>query len=519
MRVTYVLNSENIDVASGEVRKFMEKQKVAKQDIIRTCLSMETMLLEWQERMPEGTEFVLNCYVKLFRPIVRIVMAGKCCDPEVMQGEEEDYFALMQGNLGLATTFKYQNGLNIYDIKMPLKSIGSTGKIALAIVAALVTWQVMGFMPVQVADFLNKGVIAPTFNMLLGLIKAVAGMLIFFNVISAVSNMGDFTTLSRLGKGLMYRAQMVNLFCLLVSTAVGAVTFDVLSFDGGFSLESVGEIYKMLLGVVPTSMVEPFATGNTLQILFLAVCGGLLFLVLDQQVGDVVHLVNQCNLLFMTGISYFCSFVPVIIYLSFTGLLLSGGFLQVLKLWKIILLVFVMALVFIVGYTVWTAWRNGFLMRKHFANILPVAFLAFSTASSAACVPLIGKTLTENKVDAYYRGFAVPLSQIVCAGGVLLAWPVLIFGLLAMDGGTISLPSLLVNMVSYWLLAQTAPPVAGGSISLVTLLILQVGLPQQYVALYIAVDLFLDMIETCACKVHVLNCVFACAKAEGKIRE
>lgn len=518
MEKLFLLTAENIDGASELIREFMQSQKAGRQDIIRTRLSVESILLEWQEMMPEGTEFMLNCYTKFLRPMVRIVMAGKCCDPSSFKNAEEDYFAQLQGNLGLSTSFKYVNGLNIFDIKMPLRSLNSTGKIALSIVAAVLTYQLSGFLPPDVVAAINGNLIMPSLDMILGLIKAVASLLIFFNVLSAISNMGDFTTLSRLGRGLMRKSQIVNLFALAVGTVLAAVIFPVLDFSGGLSFASVGEIYKMVLAVVPVSIVDPFVNGNTLQILFLAVCGGALLLVLDRQVGDLVHVVNQCNLFFMTSISYFCSIVPVIIYLSFTGILLSGGLMKILNMWKVMAAIYAEDIFFILSVTAWTAWRSGFNLRQHFARVMPITVMAFSTASSAACIPLMNKTLNEHGVDTHYREFALPFSQIIGVGGTLISWPSMIFGLLALYGGTMSVPALLMNLFSYWLLAHTMPPVPGGGVSVMTLLILQAGLSKEYVALYLAVDLVCDMIQTCGCNTHVINNVFACAAEEGKIK-
>ena len=88
----------------------------------------------------------------------------------------------------------------------------------------------------------------------------------------------------------------------------------------------LGDIYKMALGVVPGSVLGPFVSGNTLQVLFLAACSGVLVLILGQQIRHLTDVIREVNVFLMTAISYFCYAVPVIIYLSFTGLLLGGEF-------------------------------------------------------------------------------------------------------------------------------------------------------------------------------------------------
>lgn len=49
-------------------------------------------------------------------------------------------------------------------------------------------------------------------------------------------------------------------------------------FDGG-------EIYTMLLDIVPDSVISPFINGNTMQVIFLSICIGIAMLVLNLKVS------------------------------------------------------------------------------------------------------------------------------------------------------------------------------------------------------------------------------------------
>ena len=519
MGKSYFLTTENIDVISEEIFKFLQKQKLVKEDVIRARLSVETALLQWLEHGNEGREVTVECTKRFHRPVIRLVMEGPMCNP-VHFSEQDDaleFVSTLQGNLGLSASYEYERGCNAYDVKLPLPSMGSTGKMALAILASFATWKLMQFAPADVVTEFCVNVIDPTFSMLLGLIAAVATLLIFFNMCSAISGMGNLNTLSELGSDLMRRAQLHNMVWLLYGTIVAALAFGVVDYSGGLTLNMLGDIYKMALGVVPGSVLGPFVTGNTLQVLFLAFCAGVLVLMLGHQVRYVTKFVQEVNVLLMTAISYFCYVVPLIIYLSFTGILLSGEFDVILNSWKIMVVAYGAILVALFGETLWCALEGNFNVKKHFARVVPVSMLAFTTASTAACIPLMTKILQDDGVDDNYRDFALPFSQTVSVAGFVIGFPIAVLGLLAVYNQTISVSGLIVNMLSYWLLAQTLPPVAGGPISVMTLLLLQAGLPKDAVATYITMNLFFDMIETCCAKTSVMNNVFACAKKAGKI--
>lgn len=518
LQKNYTLTSAEVDRVSEDIALYLTQKKQKKEDIIKTRLNVETVLLHWLEHGFENKEFSVH-FVKSFgRMNIRLILSGECCNPTQNDNEEmAEYMSMLQGNLGLTTSYEYNYGKNIYSVKLPMLPVGNNVKILLAIIASLLTWQISFFFPRDVVMAINTNVIDPTFSMLLSLIAAVATFLIFFNVCSAICGMGSLTTLSELGSVLMKRAQLHNVVWLVAGTGVAAVFFGVVDFSGGLTLNTLGDIYKMVLGIVPESILGPFVTGNTLQVLFLAAGSGILLLILGQQINDFINVIHQINLFLMTAINYFCYFVPIMIYLSFTSILLNGGFDSVIDLWKIMAVTYGVGVVAIFGETLWTAWESKFNIKQHFNRVMPVTLLALTTASTSACLPLMTKTLSEEGVADNYRDFALPFSQTIAVMGTVIGFPIAVLGLLSVYNQSISISALIVNMLSYLLLSLTLPPVAGSGISVMTLLILQAGLPKEAVATYITIDLFMDMMETCCAKTSAINNVFACAKKAGKM--
>ena len=450
MQKNYTLTEANIDKVSEEVVLYLKEKKQKKEDIIRARLNLETVLLFWLENGFANETFTIDCRKRFVRCEIRLILQGRYCDPLQKSDDEiAEYMATLHGNLGLATTFKYVHGRNVYDIKMPLLAMNHITKICIAIFASVVTWQLLSLLPKEVVTAINTNVIDPTFAMILGLIKAVASLLIFFNVSTAICSMGDLTTLSKLGGRLMERAQIHNIFWLIFGTLVAIFVFGTVDFSGGITFAMLGDIYKMVLGVIPSNLFEPFVSGNTLQVLFLAVCTGILLLMLDRETGDLIKIFRQCDALLITGIGYFCVFVPVIIYLSFTSILLGGDFgSSILNCWKIIVAAYVVGLITIFGETSWCALENKFNIKNHFMRIMPISLMAYTTASTAACVPLMGKTLREEGVDENYNNFALPFSQTFCVSGTVVSIPISILGLLAVYGQSMSVSGLILNMVS-----------------------------------------------------------------------
>ena len=64
---------------------------------------------------------------------------------------------------------------------------------------------------------------------------------------------------------------------------------------------------------------------------------------------------------------------------------------------------------------------------------------------------------------------------------------------------------------------MTVPPVYGGAIAAIFLVLSQLNIPQELITICISMDFFLDMMTTSVSKTNVMNTVFDAAKQEGKL--
>lgn len=517
MQKTCLLTTENIDVLSADIHEFLKKQKQQKEHIIKARLSAEAALLRWLEGGYQDKEITLECNVKFGRPVVRLLVVGEQLDPLEVKDEYDDFVNVLQENLGNTVTYSYARKNNVVEIKLPFKPFAMWQKNIVAVILAVITWGIISFTIPSIAPVLNNQFITPTFKMLMGLLKALASFMVFFNVLNAICHMGDVDTLSKLGVSLIKKAEKSNFSATVLIGIVGYFAFDVVSTDGSVSVGVFGDIYKMLLNIVPNSLVQPFINGNSLQILFIAVCGGILLLILGQQAQTTFKSVGELNSLFMMAIVRSCTFIPLVVYLSFTSLLLSDKFSLLLKMWKIPTVVYGVGITFFFLEFLYIATKNKFNFSNYFGKIFPVALLGYTTASTMPCIPLMTKTLKEGGVRDNYRDFALPLCQILCPSGIIISMSTVAMGLAEMAGIKLSLSTYVVIMFSVFLLAQTVPPVTGASISVMILILAQINVPQEFIAPFVSIDYFLNMMRVAVNKASAMNVVFDAAKQEGEM--
>ena len=69
---------------------------------------------------------------------------------------------------------------------------------------------------------------------------------------------------------------------------------------------AAAQIYSMILEIIPANIVTPFLEGNSLQIIFMAICVGLVLLVLGEKTSALRLLLGQVN----EAVQFMMQFLP-----------------------------------------------------------------------------------------------------------------------------------------------------------------------------------------------------------------
>lgn len=118
-------------------------------------------------------------------------------------------------------------------------------------------------------------------------------------------------------------------------------------------------LLDMLYDIIPDNAVSPFITGNTMQIIFLAVAVGITMNGIRDQVPAAAAVVEQCNVIVQRILAAVSRLVPAFIYLSIVRLVLSGQMEHLAGIAKMVLLYLALSALLIVLYLagVWTRLR------------------------------------------------------------------------------------------------------------------------------------------------------------------
>lgn len=124
-------------------------------------------------------------------------------------------------------------------------------------------------------------------------------------------------------------------------------------------------------------------------------------------------------------------------------------------------------------------------------------FLAFSTASSAATLPVSLQVAEERgKIRKESAGFVLPLGATINMDGTALYESVAAVFIANVYGIGLDFSQMLMIFLTATLASIGAAAIPGAGLVMLTLVLSSVGIPLEGIGLIIAVDRFLDMLRT-----------------------
>lgn len=503
------LDGAGIDTLSQLLSAALEQAGVNRKDIIRLRLAVEEILGLWSSGEEKKPVCTFRCGTRLGRMYIEITAPGKRIDPDEaaanMAGRMLCSNLLAQA--GLSPAYSYQDGINrlaLYPSKPP--KISPLLQLLMAILGAVVVGVGILALPSAVGETAT-GVVDPLFSALMGVLQTLASPMIFLSVCWGIINIGDVHMLGRIGKLVLLRF-LGAVFLLTALTAVCLIwVFRPESGAAAMGENVAAQIYSMILGIIPTNVITPFLEGNSLQIIFMAICAGLVLLVLGEKTSALRALLGQINTAVQFMMEVVSRYIPLFVFVSLLSLMLSDAISNLGGVVKGLLLGIAACVAWPLLYTLWASLRLKVSFPMVLRKLLPTYLIALSTASSSAALSTNLETCERQLgISGRIVHFAVPLGQVVFKTGGAVGFFVLALGLAEFYGVAMPLSWVVTGVLTAGLLAIAAPPVPGGSLTCYTVLLTQLGIPAEAVGLAVAGNVILDFFMT--------SCGISCLQAE-----
>lgn len=392
-------------------------------------------------------------------------------------------------------------------MKSLISPIGDVGRIVIAVVAALAFGLgLQSFLDAESLKYITEKLTTPLFTTIMNLLSEVATVMIFTSIVSSVGRMGSVSALKDTGLRFVRETFGGILRTGACCALVLPFLFDMMKDEGQLSLQIFVSIYEMLLSCIPVNVVSPFIEGNALQVVFLGVSTGIIILILGQEVDALRHVINQLNTVMKSAMGYICRLVPLIVFLSFLGIILEGSLLKALGSWKIVVSITVLSWLAILGSAIVTARRCRISLVELLKNCLPATIQGTLTGASACCFPQIEQIAgTIYGVKKSLLDFALPVGSILCAKGQAILYMGVVAGACELTQVKISHEELLLLIFTAAVIGIACPPIPGAPVAVMGMVFTQFHLPLEALGLVLPVLFIVDMTGAGAdttCMIH-----------------
>lgn len=392
---------------------------------------------------------------------------------------------------------------------LPMPNNSLSKKIFIGLFSGLILGALIQTLLSDIAFFQDTlvGLAKMAGGMFVNLIMMLVVPLVFVSIVSGITELPCISSFGRLG-GKTFGLYIIN---TLFAIAVALVIALTLTPGTGVQLPQMAElaitttelpsITNLVMGIVPRNPIEAFASGNMLQIIFMALVLGFVIKFLGSEMDGVAAGFRKANKIMMTAITLVMKLAPYGVFglmVNLGATLEAGTFLAVAGYISLIigLLVLWLFVVYPTAVSVLTDVSAADFRRKTREQVM----FSLSCASSNATIPVTMRTLTEKLgVSRATAGFGVPLGATMNMGGVSIYITIAAFFLSNAFGVAITMEQLPALIAAVFLLSVGAGGVPGGGAVMIGVLIHQMGLPVETAfGLVIAVDRIIDMFVTSA---------------------
>jgi Na+/H+-dicarboxylate symporter len=407
------------------------------------------------------------------------------------------------------------------------KSLSS--KIFIGLFAGLVLGTAIQYLfsGIAIFDTYILGAAEGAGGMFVSLIKLLVVPLVYVSIVCGIVELKDIRSFGRLG-GKTFTLYILNTVvaiiaaltvAMIVQPGAGANLAGTISDSVALKSTETPDIFSMVVNIVPSNPVQAFANGDMLQIIFMAILTGLAIQALDSKGGPAVRTFKMANEIMMKLIGLVMSLAPygVFALMIQLGATLDAGTLASVAGYVALVVSMLVLWIFVV-YPLAVQMFTGISAREFSRKTREQVLFSLSTASSNATIPVTMRTLTDKiGVSKSVAGFGVPLGATMNMAGASIYIAIAAVFCANAFGQPIAVSDLVTLGFTVLLLSIGAGGVPGGGVVMVGVILHQLGLPPEGLAIVAAVDRINDMFCTSSNVVGDTAVNTIVAKSEGEI--
>lgn len=346
----------------------------------------------------------------------------------------------------------------------------------------------------------------PLGDIFIRLIKMIIVPLIFFAIISGISNAQNPKALGRVG----VKAAIAYLLTTCFAAMIGIVTATIfkpgngilLSFNANTApsenISNLDKVIETILHIIPDNAIGAMAQGTVLQVVFFAIFTGITIIKLEkEQSKKLAELIGLFSTVVFKMVGIIVELSPIAACALTAWVVGTQGTEILLNLAKLIGCAYfafaVQYLFFGALIYIWT----GLSPKPFYKKSYEYQALAFSTSSSKAALPTTIKVCQKKLgISHFSSSFVLPLGASINMDGIAIYITICALFFAQATGTPLGLAEYALIVFTGTLGSIGGAGIPGGTIVMLPMVLGAVGLPIEGVALIAGIDRIVDMMRT-----------------------
>jgi len=343
----------------------------------------------------------------------------------------------------------------------------------------------------------------PIGDTFVNLVKMVIGPVIFLTIVLGISSMHDLRKVGRVGGKAFIYFEIVTTFAL----AIGLIVVNITRPGAGVNVAALAKgdisayatqskqmgVVDFLMHIVPSSMVDAFAKGEVLQIVFIAVLFGVALAMLGEQGRTLTEFLDKLSRVFFRIVAIIMKVAPIGAFGAMAYTIGTFGLAALVPLGRLMLDVYLtMALfIFIVLNVILRAF--GFSLWNYLKYIREEILIVLGTSSSEAALPRMIAKMERYGCARSVVGLVIPAGYSFNLDGTSIYLSMAALFIAQAFGVQLTIAHQLELMAVLMLTSKGAAGVTGsGFIVLASTLSALKIVPVEGIALVLGVDRFMS---------------------------
>ena len=349
---------------------------------------------------------------------------------------------------------------------------------------------------------MSNGVFEVVGKLFVNSLKMLVVPLVFCSITVGITSLGNLSLMGRVG------LKAIIIYLLTTAFAITLALIFAIAIEPGqgyeidssvqFSAKEAPSLSSVLTSIVPSNPILAMADGEMLQIILFAIILGIAITITGSKAESFKKGIISLNEIMMSMVTIIMKFAPLGVFCLIAKTFATQGIDMIIPLASYFFTVTIVLILHVL------LTYSAFL--KLIGKVSPFLFLkkmrtaivfAFSTASSNATIPVTLNTVEKRLgVDKSVASFTVPLGATINMDGTAIMQGVATVFIASVYMVDLTIGDYLTVVLTATLASIGTAGVPGVGLIMLTMVLTQVGLPVEGVALIIGIDRLLDMMRT-----------------------